>query len=97
MALVFYDGETITVTAQSLRHRISGAVTSGAVVTVGLFDADGVQVGTDYTATATDDDWIVDVPAPMPGGDEAEYTVKITAVKTGATWKAKEPIKVKAF
>lgn len=94
MALTVYSGETVRVTAADLTHSDSGSVTSGATVTVQLFDGDDVQVGTDYAATAAGDDWYADLTAPTDAG---EYTVKVTAVKSGATWKGKEPILVKAF
>lgn len=92
--MVVYAGETVRITAADLTHSDSGSVTSGATVTVQVFDAAGVQVGTDATATASGDDWSADIAAPATAG---EYEIKATAVKSGATWKGKEPLRVLSF
>lgn len=96
MALVVYAGETVRITAKDLTHSDSGSVTTGATVTIQLFDSAGVQSGSDATGATggTGDDWFSDVAAPSTAG---EYEVKVTAVKSGATWKGKEPLRVLTF
>lgn len=94
MALTVYPGETIRITAADLTHVDSGPVTTGAMVTIAVYDADGVISGDVVNGSVTGDDWSADVAAPATAG---EYTVKITATKSGATWKGKEPLSVKAF
>lgn len=97
MALVVYAGETVRVTARDLTHSDSGPVLSGATVTVALYDPDGTLVQSQNTSTAgSGDDWWLDFTAPTPTAD-AQYVFKATAVKSGATWKGKEPLTVKVF
>lgn len=96
MALTVLAGETVRITARDLTHSDSGSVTTGATVTIGIYDADDDIVGTTATGATggSGDDWFADMTAPSNAG---EYTIKATAVKTGATWKSKEPLIVKAF
>lgn len=95
MALIVYAGETVRVTAKDLTHSDSGPVLAGATVTVALFDESDVQVSTQSTTTAgSGDDWWIDFDAPATPG---EYQVKASAVKSGATWKGREPLAVKAW
>jgi hypothetical protein len=96
MALTVLAGETVRITARDLTHSDSGSVTTGATVTVGIYDSADTIVGSTATGATggSGDDWYADITAPSNAG---EYTVKVTAVKTGATWKSKEPLIVKAF
>lgn len=94
MALTVYPGETVRITAADLTHSDSGPVTTGATVTIALYDADGTISGEAVSGAVTGADWSADVTAPATVG---EYTVKVTATKSGATWKGKEPLSVKAF
>lgn len=93
MAKTVHVGETVRVTARDLTHLDSGPVLSGATVTIAVYDRTDTQVST-ATGTASGDDWYADVAAPATAG---EYTIKVTAVKSGATWKAQEPLSVLAF
>ncbi len=94
MAIEVYAGETVRITAKDLTHATDGPVTAGAVVTVTLYDPAGAQVGGSYTATASGDDWYVDIAAPLTAG---QYEVKVVAVKSGATWKDRLKLTVKPF
>ena len=95
MLLECYAGETIRITAKDLIHSDTGPVTAGAVVTITIFNPDGSQFA---TATADNggagDDWHHDFAGPSVPG---EYPFTITATKTGATAKAKDAIRVRAF
>lgn len=95
MLETFYPGETVRLTAKDLTHADSGSVTTGATVTVSLYNPDGTLNTTQIAATGgSGDDWFADLAAPATLG---EYAVKITAVKDGATWKGKNSIRVEAF
>jgi hypothetical protein len=82
----FYPGDTVTLGAGDLALN-DVPVTTGATVTIQLFKPDGTQSGTDFTGSVTGDDWAIDVN--LPSSPPGRYSVKITAVKSGATWHGK--------
>jgi hypothetical protein len=91
----FHAGETIRFIAKDLTHTSDGPVTTGATVTVTVLDAAGAVIDTGTATTGgSGDDWYVDLAAPDTPG---VYDVKITAVKSGATWKSKDTFRVDAF
>jgi len=93
MAFTAYVNETLRVTAQDLFHSDSGAVTSGATVTVAVYDAAGVLQSTASITTppTPGDDWWIDITAPATAG---VYSIRVTAVKSGATWESVETLTV---
>jgi hypothetical protein len=89
-------GQTVRISAADLK-RLKVPVTAGATVTIRVYNPDGSQNGSDYTATSDPDDtdnWFIDLNVPSPAG---EYEVKITAIKDGATWKGKAKIRATPF
>jgi hypothetical protein len=95
MLKTFYAGETMRLKAKDLMHSDSGSVTAGAIVTITVANPDGTQYAQQTAATGeSGDDWFVDLAAPASPG---EYTVKIVAVKDGATWKGKDSVRVVSF
>lgn len=97
MARTFYSGETIRCTARDLTHSDSGSVTSGATGTMKLYDAGGAEVASGSVSNGgSGDDWFADLTAPTVSVD-TEYTVKADVAKTGAVWRATEPITVRPF
>lgn len=78
----FYPGDTVTLGAGALALEDIPVIT-GATVTIQLFNPDGTQAGTDLTGVVGGDDWLTNVNLPTTPG---RYTVKVTAVKDGATW-----------
>lgn len=92
MAFTAYVNETLRVTAQDLTHSDTGAVTTGATVTVAVYNAAGVLQSTASTTTAgSGDDWWIDITAPATAGT---YEIRVTAVKSGATWSTVETLTV---
>jgi hypothetical protein len=87
-------GETVRITAKDLTHADSGAVTSGATVTISMYDADGDIIGIPNTATNADDDWYFDLTMPATPG---QVLVKVVATKSGATAKDEVVLTVKPF
>jgi hypothetical protein len=95
MLKTYYPGEMMRLSAKDLTHADTGAVDTGATVTISLYNPDGTLSGTQTATTGgLGDDWFVDMPAPATPG---EYAVKMTAVKAGATWKGKNSIRVETF
>ena len=95
MAFTAYVSETLRVKAKDLTHSDSGAVTTGATVTVDVYDAANVMISTaSTTVVGSGDDWWIDITAPATVGT---YSVRVTAVKSGATWKAAETLSVLPF
>jgi hypothetical protein len=91
----FYPAETIRITAKDLTHSDSGSVTSGATVTIAVYNPDGSLYQTQTVMNpGANDDWWADFAAPSSAG---QYTVKLTAVKSGATWKSTGVINVRPF
>lgn len=87
-------GETVRLSAHDLKDVTGTPVTSGATVTIDLYNPDGTLLNTGAGA-ADGDDWYRDVT--MPSTPLGTYTVKITAVKSGATWKGTGYIRLKGF
>jgi hypothetical protein len=95
MLLECFPGETIRLSANDLTHTDSGAVTTGATVTISLYNPDESLNSTQSGDNGgSGDDWYYDFTAPATPG---EYQFKITAEKSGATAKGKDSIRVKAF
>lgn len=91
----YYPGETMRLTARNLTHSDTGSVTAGASVTISLYNPDGTLNTSGTAATSgVGDDWYVDMVAPTTPG---EYQVRVTAVVSGAIWKARASIRVEAF
>jgi hypothetical protein len=86
MASEFYVGSTVRITAADLTHSDTGAVISGATVTVALYEADGSTLLDSDTATADGNDWSYDLPSP---DDPGIYVVKVTADVGGVVWRDK--------
>lgn len=93
MASEYYIGSTVRITAADLTHSDDGPVTSGATVTVTLYDSAGEQVSTG-AATVSGDDWFVDVASP---DDPGIYVVKVSADVDGAVWRDKVQLTYRAF
>jgi hypothetical protein len=85
MASEYFLGETVRITAADLTHSDDGPVTSGATVTVALYDAADTLLDSD-TASASGSDWSFDLPSP---DDPGIYIVKVTADVGGVVWRDK--------
>lgn len=95
MLLECYPGETLRLTAADLTHSDSGAVTSGATVTITILNPDGTQFATSSADNGgVGDDWFHDFTGPTTPG---VYAVQFVAAKTGATAKARGTVRVLAF
>jgi hypothetical protein len=95
MLLEVYEGESVRLTAKDLTHISEGSVTTGADVVITLYDLNGDEISHSTAIVAgASDDWYADFAAP---GTPGEYEFKIVAQKSGATWKGKDSIRVKAF
>jgi hypothetical protein len=93
MARTVYAGETVRITAEDLTHADSGAVTSGATVTIDLYEPDGTLVSTN-TAAAAGDDWFFDLDMPATPG---QYRILIEATYNGAVARDRLLLTVKPF
>jgi hypothetical protein len=83
MASEFYVGSTVRITAADLTHTSDGPITSGATVTVALYDMADTLLDSD-TATADGNDWSYDLASP---DDPGIYVVKVTADVGGVVWR----------
>jgi hypothetical protein len=83
MASEYFVGETVRITAADLTHSDDGPITSGATVTVALYDAADTLLDSD-TASADGNDWSFDLPSP---DDPGIYVVKVTADVGGVVWR----------
>jgi hypothetical protein len=83
MASEFYVGSTVRITAADLTHTSDGHITSGATVTVALYDMADTLLDSN-TATADGNDWSYDLASP---DDPGIYMVKVTADVGGVVWR----------
>ena len=87
-----HAGETLTLGVDDLTLIVGGSVTSGASVTISIVDGDGdTEASTTITSPLSGDDWRADLDAPSVPGD---YFVKVSAVKSGKTWRGKSRLTV---
>jgi hypothetical protein len=93
MASEYYIGSTVRITAADLTHSDDGPITSGATVTVALYDAADTLLDSD-TATADGNDWSYDLVSP---DDPGIYVVKVTADVSGVVWRDKVQLVYTAF
>lgn len=89
-----FAGESVRLSAHDLTDVAGAPVTTGAVVTIELYNPDGTLQSTGMGA-ADGDDWYRDVT--MPTSPIGTYVVRMTAVKSGATWKGTGFIRLKGF
>ena len=85
MASEYYIGSTVRITAADLTHSDTGPVTTGATVTITLYDANDDIVSTNE-AEVTGNDWSYDLASPLTAGI---YTVKVEADALGVVWRDK--------
>jgi hypothetical protein len=91
----FYPGDTVTLGVGDVTLK-GIPVTTGATVTIQLFNPDGTQSGADFTGVVDGDDWTIDVN--LPSSPLGNYTIKLTVVKSGATWHGKvEDLWIRSF
>lgn len=91
----FYPGDTVTLGVGDVTLK-GIPVTTGATVTIQLFNPDGTQSGTDFTGVVDGDDWTIDVN--LPSSPLGNYMIKLTVVKSGATWHGKvEDLWIRGF
>lgn len=94
MALYCLAGETIRVKAKDLTHASDGSVTSGVTGTIGIYTTAGATETEDTSPSNSGDDWYADLTAPSTAG---EYVIKISLTYSGAVWRARDPLIVRAF
>ena len=90
--LEVHSGDSIRMTAHGVVHSTLGAITSGVVGTANIRDMQGDVVATAPITEHTNNDWFVDIPAPV---DTGSYTAEMIFVVSGAQRTLSEEIFVK--
>ncbi len=94
MAIYPYAATTRRIRLRDLTHLVSGAVTSGAIVSFSILNQAGATVVGPTSGLADGDDWYADLTMPATAGT---YHLHATATAGGATNTWHDTIIVKAF